>query len=203
MDALTALLQTLPTLTEALGPIARTTLYDLRTTAPSVVATHGRGMDSTASEQPVTPLPEAGAPRLITTMQGRVVRSSWTTVTDGSAVIAVLHIEVDVTMWSEIGTHADWSRNSNSAPIRSTADRQGADMEELRAELVQSALDGIGVPVGLMLKNHKLAIVRALDANGFFLLRESVPYLAATLSVSRHSIYNYLNDVRVTDSSRA
>ena len=47
-----------------------------------------------------------------------------------------------------------------------------------------------------MHRTHKIAIVERLENEGFFMLRESVPQLATALSVTRHSIYNYLSEVR-------
>lgn len=208
MNPLTTLMQTLPALTEALGPKARTTLYDLRSTVPVVVAAYGTLAESSgvSAVSDLAALVGTGAtaeipPKLVTTARGRTIRSAWTFVSDESIPVGALHIEVDVTIWAEFGSYESWHRATPASGGARSVEQPNSDMEELRAELVRAALDRIGVPVGLLLKNHKLAIVRELDSNGFFLLRESVPYLAASLSVSRHSIYNYLNDIRGLNAS--
>ena len=41
----------------------------------------------------------------------------------------------------------------------------------------------------------RLAIVRDLQAGGFFALRESVETAARALGVTRFTIYNYLNEI--------
>ena len=203
MNPLTSLIQTLPTFTDALGPTARTTLYDLTTSPASVIVTSGSllGASSDCALTQLGDLVHTSAsptpPRITVDGRGRSIRTWWTFVTEKSIPVGAVHIEVDVTVWAEANAHLAWLHAAATPSAEQTP--LHSDMEELRVELVRAALDRIGVPVNLLLKNHKLAITRELDANGFFLLREAVPYLAAALSVSRHSIYNYLNDIRETN----
>jgi selenocysteine lyase/cysteine desulfurase/predicted transcriptional regulator YheO len=70
------------------------------------------------------------------------------------------------------------------------------DVDGLRQVLLERALSDVGVPVSLMKKSHKSRVVRVLDEAGFFLIRDSVDYLAAELEVTRYTIYNYLNEIR-------
>jgi predicted transcriptional regulator YheO len=53
-----------------------------------------------------------------------------------------------------------------------------------------------GIPVDLMKKRHKAAVVRELDEAGYFLIKDAVDHLAGRLDVTRYTIYNYLNEVR-------
>ncbi len=52
------------------------------------------------------------------------------------------------------------------------------------------------MPVELMKKQHKAAVVRELDEAGYFLIKDAVDFLAAELKVTRYTIYNYLNEIR-------
>jgi selenocysteine lyase/cysteine desulfurase/predicted transcriptional regulator YheO len=70
------------------------------------------------------------------------------------------------------------------------------DVDTLQRVLVERAVADVGVPVGLMKKSHKSQVVKVLDEAGFFLIRDSVDYLAGLLSVTRYTIYNYLNEIR-------
>jgi selenocysteine lyase/cysteine desulfurase len=69
-------------------------------------------------------------------------------------------------------------------------------VEGLQRLLVDSAVGKAGIPVGLMKKPHKAAVVRELDEAGFFLVKDAVDHLAAELDVTRYTIYNYLNEIR-------
>ena len=68
-------------------------------------------------------------------------------------------------------------------------------MEELAVSAVREATEAVGVPVALMRKDHKREVVRMLDERGLFLIRDGVEYVAAALSISRYTIYNYLAEI--------
>lgn len=69
------------------------------------------------------------------------------------------------------------------------------DVDDVANHVLASAIKSIGIPVDLMQKRHKVAVVRALKEGGFFLLKESAETAAAALGVTRFSIYNYLNEI--------
>jgi predicted transcriptional regulator YheO len=72
------------------------------------------------------------------------------------------------------------------------------DVDSLQRFLVGRAVTKAGIPVDLMKKRHKAAVVRELDEAGFFLIKDSVDHLAGELDVTRYTIYNYLNEIRGT-----
>ena len=70
------------------------------------------------------------------------------------------------------------------------------DVDSLQRLLIDRAVSRAGIPVDLMKKRHKTAVVRELDEAGFFLIKDAVDRLAAELDVTRYTIYNYLNETR-------
>ncbi|GAA1749251.1 helix-turn-helix transcriptional regulator [Nonomuraea bangladeshensis] len=68
-------------------------------------------------------------------------------------------------------------------------------VDDLVEGILRDAIGAIGVPVALMKKTHKMAVVRELNRRGFFTIRESVDLAAQRLDVSRFTIYNYLNEL--------
>jgi predicted transcriptional regulator YheO len=72
------------------------------------------------------------------------------------------------------------------------------DVDELAAHLIHEAISDSDVPVASMKKKHKLAVVEELQARGVFLLRDAVEMVAEALSVSKFTIYNYLNELSAT-----
>lgn len=73
-------------------------------------------------------------------------------------------------------------------------------VDELAAGMIRDAIDSTGVPVALMKKMHRVAVVKALAQRGFFSLREAADLAAAELAVTRFSIYNYLGEAELVDS---
>ncbi|MCG7284875.1 PAS domain-containing protein [Cellulomonas sp. ACRRI] len=137
---------------------------------------------------------------------GRLVRSSTLIVRDGAgAAVAALCVNADVTAWERLRTLADEvlaPRGGATAPREAVgqgdappAEKFATDVDELAAHLVRQAIADVGVPVTLMKKEHKLAVVAELRARGMFLLRDAVEMVATSLHVSRFTIYNYLNEL--------
>jgi hypothetical protein len=61
--------------------------------------------------------------------------------------------------------------------------------------VLEQAIAATGVPVSLMAKRHKLAVVADLKQRGFFNLRESAERAGRALGVTRYTIYNYLKEI--------
>lgn len=72
------------------------------------------------------------------------------------------------------------------------------DVNSVLASIVSNTLDNFGRPVNYMTKEDKVNVVKMLDSKGVFLIKGSVDYVAKVLCVSRYTIYNYLDEIRVT-----
>ncbi|SEP44562.1 Predicted transcriptional regulator YheO, contains PAS and DNA-binding HTH domains [Amycolatopsis saalfeldensis] len=77
-------------------------------------------------------------------------------------------------------------------PMETFAD----SIENLSEGVLSRAIEAVGVPVELMKKVHKYAVTEDLNRRGFFALRGAVDQAAHELGVSRHTIYNYLNELQ-------
>ena len=90
----------------------------------------------------------------------------------------------------------------NSLDVSGPSDGDGEpetfppDVDSLQRFLVDRAVGKAGIPVDLMKKIHKAAVVRELEEAGFFLIKDAVDHLAGRLDVTRYTIYNYLNEIR-------
>lgn len=73
------------------------------------------------------------------------------------------------------------------------------DVEEILDAMIEELACGMGCSVSQMSKEERVQLVKQLDERGAFLLRRAVPLVAAKLGVSRHTIYNYLNELRQTE----
>ncbi|GAA2175962.1 hypothetical protein GCM10009846_27900 [Agrococcus versicolor] len=155
---------------------------------------------------------------------GRELRSSTHIVRNAAGQrIAAVCVNADVSAWLQMrdlvtrvlqplsATHtlpeAPASPVPTLRPVEQVAEPVGErfphDVDELAAHLLASAIDEIGIPVDLMKKEHKLAVVAQLRERGMFLLRDAVEMVAGHLQVTRFTIYNYLNEIERTSGAES
>jgi len=154
---------------------------------------------------------------------GRRLRSSTMIVRDdGGVPVAALCINTDITNWLGVQQQVDAMVSGRATPARSprpvrmerivqsesptarpaaTGESFPRSVDELVSELIGAAIRRTGVPVELMKKNHKLAVVEELEAKGLFLLKDAVEVIASALEVTRFTIYNYLNELAAAGES--
>jgi selenocysteine lyase/cysteine desulfurase/predicted transcriptional regulator YheO len=189
-SVLAALVPAVDGLAAMLGPGTEVVLHDLSKLPGSIVAIAG-GITGRTIGGPMTDL-LLGLVRRGTTHdltdyethgpEGRPIRSSTIFLRDPDGVaIGCLCVNSEVT---------------EGAAREARAESFPPDVDSLQRFLVDRAVAHAGIPVGLMKKRHKAAVVRELDEAGFFLIKDAVDFLAAELEVTRYTIYNYLNEVR-------
>lgn len=72
-------------------------------------------------------------------------------------------------------------------------------VNDVLSNIVSNTLEQIGKPVAYMNKDEKVNVVKKLDVQGAFLIKGAIDYVAKVLCVSRYTIYNYLDEIRVSD----
>ncbi len=92
--------------------------------------------------------------------------------------------------------HASLGRmlSRQSEPQVKEADHRQT-IDELIEEIVSDAIQRAGVPVALMDKGQKLKVVSELTKRGVFMIKGAVERVAEALSVTRFTIYNYLEEL--------
>lgn len=192
-------------------------LHDLEKLPNSIVAVHGdvtgRRVGDPATDlllQKVAAGDYSHAVGYSTRLpDGRCLRSTTMILRDSTGTpVAALCLNSDVSVWQSLGRlAADMGGLLASAAPGVTTEAEVAqapavpeemfprDVDELASHLIHQAIVEQNVPVDLMRKEHKLAVVRALKDRGMFMLRDAVEMIAASLSVTRFTIYNYLNEL--------
>jgi predicted transcriptional regulator YheO len=139
---------------------------------------------------------------------GRTLTSSTTIFRNsGGTAVAALCVNADLTAWSRLrdlmetmaGPASGIAVTAGQAGSAGSGERFAHDVEELASHLISDTLVSVGVPVDLMRKEHKLAVVARLRERGMFLLKDAVETVAAALGVTRFTIYNYLNELDEND----
>jgi predicted transcriptional regulator YheO len=70
-------------------------------------------------------------------------------------------------------------------------------INDVLARIVDKVLESMGKPVAFLSKEEKVHIVQLLEGQGVFLVKGAIDYVAKVLCVSRYTIYNYLDEIRV------
>ncbi|MGE5629577.1 MAG: transcriptional regulator [Caulobacteraceae bacterium] len=79
------------------------------------------------------------------------------------------------------------------------AESYGNTVNDVLSSIVDKTLESIGKPVAFISKEEKVNIVQMLDDKGVFLIKGAIDYVAKVLCVSRYTIYNYLDEIRVNE----
>jgi predicted transcriptional regulator YheO len=211
----------------ALPSSTEVVLHDLSLVPHSIVAIHGSVTGRAVGDPPTDVLlrqvsqgfDDYNLDYESTLPDGRRMRSSTMLIRDiDGHPAAALCIHTDLSSWLAVdqlvsqmirGSGAGQAEGAAGSAAASAATPTTAgevfprDVDELAAHLIHEAISDSDVPVASMKKKHKLAVVEELQARGVFLLRDAVEMVAEALSVSKFTIYNYLNELSASgdDSS--
>jgi predicted transcriptional regulator YheO len=211
----------------ALPSSTEVVLHDLSLVPHSIVAIHGSVTGRAVGDPPTDVLlrqvsqgfDDYNLDYESTLPDGRRMRSSTMLIRDiDGHPAAALCIHTDLSSWLAVdqlvsqmirGSGAGQAEGAAGSAAISAATPTTAgevfprDVDELAAHLIHEAISDSDVPVASMKKKHKLAVVEELQARGVFLLRDAVEMVAEALSVSKFTIYNYLNELSASgdDSS--
>lgn len=216
------ILTQLTALVEPLGKIfpgnVEVVLHDLSLLPSSIVAVYGNLTNRQVGDPATDLLLEQSYSGFKTSIgydthleDGTRLRSSTIIVRDlGGEPIAALCFNVDVSIWKSVEMIALQMQGAFDPPKDGEvpvappppAPTKGkpvetfpSNIDELSSHLLQEAIRQVGVPLEKMKKEHKLDVVRRVRAKGYFQIREAAEHVADALSVSRFTIYNYLNEI--------
>lgn len=132
------------------------------------------------------------------TRDGRVLKSSTAFIRDEKGeIFATLCMNYDVTdllnansailNFAQINLHNEGKSETFAATVQETIE-----------SLVNGAIQILGKQPSTMAMKDKVRLVALLEERGAFLIKGAVEYIATVLGVSKFSVYNYLNKVRLT-----
>jgi predicted transcriptional regulator YheO len=197
----------------ALPSSTEVVLHDLSLVPNSIVAIHGSVTGRAVGDPPTDVLLRQVSQGFddynlnyeSTLPDGRRMRSSTMLIRDiDGNPAAALCIHTDLSSWLAVdqlvsqmirGSSAAAGGDAPAATPTTAGEVFPRDVDELAAHLIHEAVTDAGLPVAEMKKKHKLAVVEELQARGVFLLRDAVEMVAESLSVSKFTIYNYLNEL--------
>lgn len=134
------------------------------------------------------------------TKDGKQLKSSTIFIRNAEdEVIGCLCINIDITQFqvcSNILEHFISVYKDSAEEIKKD-EYFGQDIGEVIGDIMLQVINASKIPVNLMQKEDKIQIVNELDRKGVFLVKGAVEQVAVALGVSRYTIYNYLEEIRV------
>lgn len=125
------------------------------------------------------------------TLDNKTLRSSSAFLRDpDGTVYGAFCINVDTTSLVQLDTWLSQMVRTTRAEVSELF--TGNVSEALEALMAEAVLE-IGVPVAQMNRAQKIRLVHALQEKGAFRIKRAVTIVAERLSVSRFTVYNYLN----------
>ncbi len=130
---------------------------------------------------------------------GRVLKSSTMFVRDDEGEpIGCFCINFDMTELVVAKAVVDDLMKTEESKSSKSDDEIGNKINDVLTDLVQKTIDDAGKPVAYLTKEEKVQIVQKLDTQGAFLIKGAIDFVAKVLCVSRYTIYNYLDEIRVS-----
>mgnify|MGYP000884855623 CR=1 FL=1 len=211
---LSTLLPILPALAKILGPNAEVVLHDLSEPNNCIVGIEGnitgRKVGGPTTDLALKMIRQGNVDHMLNyrarTVDGRILRSSTIFLREESgALVGALCINIDISLWltahslvSGFVATTDLEKEKNQDDSTDCLETFARDIEELVRVMVDEAVESVGIPMPLAQKEDKMRVVKMLDKNGVFLVKGSVDYVAHILGISRYTVYNYLDETRVT-----
>ncbi|MCG7346448.1 helix-turn-helix transcriptional regulator [Sporosarcina sp. ACRSL] len=129
------------------------------------------------------------------TKEGQFVKTSISFIrNDLGEVIGFLGINFDITAFTMVNQIIkDFSSTMDVDQVEHHSNESYAkNIEEVFDHLINTALVETGVPIKEMSREDKIRFVQNLEEKGTFLIQGSTERIAKVLSVSKQTIYNYL-----------
>jgi predicted transcriptional regulator YheO len=119
---------------------------------------------------------------------------------DHGVAAAILCLNTDTTLAERLQQDLARFIGAPSGAAPEALESRETTMGDLVAEIPQSAIAAIGVPVARMTKAEKVAAVAIMHERGLFLMRGSVELAGRHLGATKFTIYNYLDELGVRRS---
>lgn len=85
----------------------------------------------------------------------------------------------------------------NKKKLNGETEKFSNDVNELLSNIIGKAIDEVGKPVSMMQKSDKMRVAKTVEEKGGFLIKGAVNQLAFDINVSRYTIYNYLDELKI------
>lgn len=136
------------------------------------------------------------------TSDGRILKSTSMFIKDEKGeLLGLLCINYDISEFMVVrGIIQDLTNVSDDAElIEDDTTAEFDNINEVLTSIVDRTIESFGKPVAFITKDEKVNIVEILNEKGVFMIKGAIDHVAKVLCVSRYTIYNYLDEIRITE----
>ncbi|GGE27055.1 DNA-binding protein [Pullulanibacillus camelliae] len=127
---------------------------------------------------------------------GHVMKSSTVFLRDlEDEIIGALCINIDISLLIQLG--AEINDFLSIAEEEKSSENFYTSVQDVVEDMVRQVLQSFNKAPTLLEMDEKIECVRILEEKGAFLIKGSTEYLASMMGVSKYTIYNYLQKIRV------
>lgn len=131
---------------------------------------------------------------------GHILKSSTMFIKDDNDnVIGCLCINIDISQFVVAQKALDELIHTSLDAEVSLGDATLNSVNDVLTNIVAQTLAATGKPVAYMNKEEKVGVVKKLNEQGAFLIKGAIDYVAKILCVSRYTVYNYLDEIRINE----
>lgn len=131
---------------------------------------------------------------------GRILKSSTTFIRDEKEkIIGCLCINIDISQFVLAKNALNELVQTDVNAEVSLEDFDSNSVNDVLVNIVSSIIESTGKPVAYMSKEEKVNVVKKLNEKGAFLIKGAIDYVAKILCVSRYTVYNYLDEIRINE----
>lgn len=131
------------------------------------------------------------------TKDGKDLRSSTYFIKEDKKVVGMLCLNFDVSKFIDardiLNEFISGNKKEEKIADKRSSEKFTNSIEELMHSIIDDNISEISVPPKRMTAEEKKEIVKKLDKEGVFLLKNSISEVAKTLETSEATIYRYLN----------
>nr|WP_309099998.1 helix-turn-helix transcriptional regulator [Fredinandcohnia onubensis] len=208
-EAYSLLMPLVKSIANALGPNCEVVLHNLKNMESSIVAIENGHITGRKVGDPSTNLglqakrDEDKDSDILnyssTTKDGKTLKSSSIYIrNDKGSIVGALCINHNITDFI-MASHVINSFIETEQQVEETF---SGDINDVIEGLLQEAVKAVGKPVPFMNKEDKINILKFLDDKGVFTVKRSMERVALLLDVSKYTLYNYLEEMRVSQQRR-
>lgn len=132
------------------------------------------------------------------TKDGKILKSSSVFIKDkNNKIVGCLCINYDMEGYLMFKNLTDEFCSMSDLREKKEKETFASDVDEILDKIISEAINEIGKPTSLMQKADNIRVVEIVDEVGGFMIKGSIDQLAYKLNVSRYTIYNYLEELKV------
>lgn len=113
--------------------------------------------------------------------------------------IAAFCININIESFQQVNIFLNEFLGSSSIDLSSQKKGKENNISNITKQMVVDIITTVGKEEKLSSKENKLQIIKKLNDQDIFLVKDIVPFVCNLLSISQATLYNYLREIRNDD----